>query len=175
MPAPKLSTLRRRAEELSLTQGAATAAEVDCRVIRDKRPFHPQRLHQACQRHLGTGLYRTKGFLWLASRPGHVLLWQQSGSQITLELTGFWRAEMLHNRDGTLLAEEVSHLRSMLEKEHPVFGDRHVELTLIGMKPARDAFAAALEHAFCTEDEITDWNRGTSFFDPWPTELRHAD
>ena len=167
--------LRRRAEELSLTKAQVTAADVDCLVIRDKRPFHPQRLHQACQRHLGTGLYRTKGFLWLASRPGHVLLWQQSGSQITLELTGFWRAEMLHNRDGKLLAEEVVHLKTMLEKEHPVFGDRHVEITLIGLKPAREAFAAALEAAFCTDAEVDAWQRGETFPDPWPTELRRVD
>jgi G3E family GTPase len=175
VPAPKVSTLRRRAEELALTKGSATAADVDCLVIRDKRPFHPQRLHQACQRHLGTGLYRTKGFLWLASRPGHVLLWQQSGSQITLELTGFWRAEMLHNRDGKLLAEEVVLLQTMLEKDHPVFGDRHVEITLIGLKPAREAFAAALEAAFCTDEEVAAWLGGATFPDPWPTELRRVD
>jgi G3E family GTPase len=175
VPAPKLPVLRRRAEDLSLTTTRVTAADVDCLVIRDQRPFHPQRLHDACQRHLGTGLYRAKGFLWLASRPGHVLLWQQSGSQITLELTGFWRAEMLHNRDGKLLAEEVVHLKTMLEKEHPVFGDRHVEITLIGLKPAREAFAAALEVAFCTEDEIAVWQSGASFPDPWPTGLRRVD
>lgn len=175
VPAPRLPALRRRAEELSLTTSRVTAADVDCRVIRDQRPFHPQRLHDACQRHLGTGLYRTKGFLWLASRPGHVLLWQQAGSQITLELTGFWRAEMLHNRDGRLLAEEVAHLKTMLEKEHPVFGDRHVEITLIGLKPAREAFAAALEAAFCTDEEIAAWQRGETFADPWPSELRHVE
>jgi len=172
VPAPKLATLRRRAGELSVSVGQPTLADVDGLVIRDPRPFHPQRLHDACQRQLGTGLYRTKGFLWLVSRPGQVLLWQQSGSQITLELTGFWRAELLLNRDGKLLREEVEHLKTMMEKEHPLFGDRHVELTLIGLKPAREAFAAALQAAFCTDEEIAAWQRGATFADPWPTELR---
>jgi G3E family GTPase len=178
VPPPKLATLKHRAEELglmSIAESGFTAADVDCLVLREKRPFHPQRLHDACQRHLATGLYRTKGFLWLASRPGEVLLWQQSGSQITLELNGFWRAEMLLNHGGKLLPEEIEHLKTMLEKEHPVFGDRHVEITLIGLKPAREAFAAALDAAFCTDAEIEAWQRGETFPDPWPTDLRRVD
>lgn len=177
VPAPKLAALKRRAEDLGLTRIAKddfTAADVDCLVLREKRPFHPQRLHDACQRHLGTGLYRTKGFLWLASRPGQVLLWQQSGSQISLELTGFWRAEIVHNRDGKLLPEEVAHLTAMLEKEDRDFGDRHIELTLIGLKPAREAFAAALRDALCSDDEIAAWQRGETFPDPWPQSLRRV-
>lgn len=177
VPAPKLAALKRRAEGLGLTCTAEadfTAADVDCLVLREKRPFHPQRLHDACQRHLGTGLYRTKGFLWLASRPGQVLLWQQSGSQISLELTGFWRAEIVRNRDGKLLPEEVELLTERLTKEDPLFGDRHIELTLIGLKPAREAFAAALRDALCTDDEIAAWQRGETFPDPWPQSLRQV-
>jgi G3E family GTPase len=82
---------------------------VDCLIFLDPQPFHPQRLQDACRDHLGTGLYRTKGYVWLASRPAHVLLWQQAGSQISLELTGLWRAELVHNRDGKLLPEEIAH------------------------------------------------------------------
>ncbi len=72
-------------------------------VFKETRPFHPQRLYDLCQTGLGTGLYRTKGFLWMARRPGHVLLWQQSGSQLFLELHGPWKAEPVHNREGKLL------------------------------------------------------------------------
>jgi hypothetical protein len=66
-------------------------------------------------------------------------------------------------------------LKMKLEKDHPVFGDRHVEITLIGLKPARAAFAAALEAAFCTDAEVEAWQRGETFPDPWPTELRRVD
>ena len=171
-PAPKLSVLESRANEFGLTQQSATVDSVDAIVIRDPRPFHPERLYEACRNKMGTGLYRTKGFLWLASRPRDVLLWQQSGSQIALELTGLWRAELAHNRDGKLLAEEIEHLKALLKTKHPLFGDRHNELTLIGLKADRESFASSLQDAFCTDNEITAWQRGETFPDPWPSSLR---
>jgi G3E family GTPase len=173
-PAPKISVLKRRADQLDLTQSASTLEDVNASVLRDPRPFHLQRLFDICQSKLGTGLYRTKGFLWLASRPGHVLLWQQSGSQIALELTGFWKAEIVHNRHGKL-EEEVEHLKEKLKSEHPIFGDRNNELTLIGLTAAREAFASALKEAWCTDDEIDGWQRGEEFPDPWPQSLRRIN
>jgi G3E family GTPase len=173
-PAPKLSVLESRANKFGLTQQSATVDSVDAIVIRDPRPFHPERLYKACRNKMGTGLYRTKGFLWLASRPRDVLLWQQSGSQIALELTGLWRAELAHNRDGKLLPEEIEHLNAMLKTKHPLFGDRHNELTLIGLKADRESFASSLRDAFCTDDEIRAWQRGETFADPWPNSLRQV-
>lgn len=173
-PAPKLSVLESRANEFGLTQQSATVDSVDAIVIRDPRPFHPERLYEACRNKMGTGLYRTKGFLWLASRPRDVLLWQQSGSQIALELTGLWRAELAHNCDGKLLPEEIEHLNAMLKTKHPLFGDRHNELTLIGLKADRESFASSLRDAFCTDDEIRAWQRGATFADPWPNSLRQV-
>ena len=174
-PAPKLSVLKDYAEKLCLSQQSSTADNIESLIFRDPRPFHPERLHEACCSKLGTGLYRTKGFLWLASRSAHVLLWQQSGSQIALEITGFWRAEIVHNRDGKLFAEEVEQLKVELETQHPIFGDRHNELTLIGLKTACEAFASALKEALCTDEEITAWQKGEAFHDPWPKSIRRIE
>jgi len=174
-PAPDLSELRGRAEAFGLTTAHATVEQVDASVVRDPRPFHPGRLHEAVQSELGTGLYRTKGYLWMASRPGDVLLWQQSGSQIALELTGYWRAELLENKDGRLLPEEIDFLTSQLAGAHPDFGDRQNELTLIGLKEARETFACALRSALCTEQEVAAWKRGETFLDPWPRSIREID
>ena len=172
---PDLLTLSKRAEQLNLIQQNSTAENVEAMIFRDPRPFHPQRLHEACCNNLGTGLYRTKGFLWLASRPGHVLLWQQSGSQISLELSGLWRAEIVKNQDGKLLPEEVDQLRERLKTEHSIFGDRHNELTIIGMEADRNGFMSELQNALCTEQEIADWQVGASFSDPWPKSVRRSD
>ena len=131
-PAPNYSDLKNRAVQFGLNQSTPTANEVDFIVFRDPRPFHPQRLYDVCQQQLGTGIYRTKGYLWLASRPGDVLLWQQSGSQISFELTSVWAAEAVHNRYKKLLPIEVEMLKQQLETAHPVFGDRHNTLTIIG-------------------------------------------
>ena len=172
IPAPKVSALKSRANKLGLAQSTSTLDDINTSILRNPRPFHPQRLYDIFQSKLGTGLYRTKGFLWLASRPAHVLLWQQSGSQIALELTGLWKAEIAHNRDDKLLDEEVDQLREELKSEHPIFGDRHNELTLIGLTSARKAFTAALEDSLCTDQEIDAWQRGEEFPDPWPQSLR---
>lgn len=76
---------------------------------------------------------------------------------------------------GAFLPEERSLLKARLEKEDPIFGDRHIELTLIGLRSARDAFAAALRTALCTDDEVAAWQRGETFPDPWPKTLRRAE
>ncbi len=175
VPRPVLAELEQRAKQFGLARDAATADELEAIVLRDPRPFHPQRLYDTCQHQLGTGLYRIKGFLWLASRPEDVLLWQQSGSQIALELTGIWRADAVHNRYGKLTSTEAELLKKQLEEAHPIFGDRRNELTLIGLPEARDAFAGALRDALCTEEEIAAWQRGETFSDPWPTKLRTID
>ena len=148
------------------------AGQFESIVFRDPRPFHPQRLYEVCQTQLGTGPYRTKGFMWLASRPADVLLWQQASSQITLELTGLWQAEAVQNSHGQLTAQEVSLLERQLEATHPIFGDRNNELTLIGLPAACQVFANALQSALCTEDEVAAWQRGELFPGSWPQSLK---
>ena len=54
------------------------------RVIKDERPFHPQRLWDACHNHLDQGIYRSKGFFWLSSRNKFSLLWNQAAGSISL-------------------------------------------------------------------------------------------
>lgn len=171
-PAPRPADLERRADKFELTADTPTAEELTTLILRDPRPFHPQRLYEVCQNHLGTGLYRTKGFLWLASRPADVFLWQQSGSQVALEITGLWRAEAVHNEYGRLLRDEVERLKGQLAGAHPIFGDRNNELTLIGLPNACQHFAAALRTALCSEDEVAAWQRAETFEDPWPQRVR---
>jgi G3E family GTPase len=175
IPEPSLAKLQKRAEQFGLTDSTATSHELDAIIFRERRPFHPERLHYACKNYLSTGLYRTKGFLWLASRPGHVFLWQQSGSQISLELTGQWRSELIKNSDKRLLPEEVEHLKQSLKEADPTFGDRHNELTLIGLPAAREAFFKALQDALCTDEEVLAWQNGAYFPDPWPNTLISKD
>ncbi|MEM7794602.1 MAG: GTP-binding protein [Cyanobacteria bacterium P01_C01_bin.118] len=177
-PAPKLSALKGRAKQLGLNQHSSTADNIEAVVFRDPRPFHPERLYEVCRSKLTTGLYRTKGFLWLVSRPGYSLLWEQSGSQIALEIKGFWRAEIALNRDGRMFPEEVERLdelKAQLKKQHPIFGDRHNEITFIGLKAAIESFSSALEDALCTDEEITAWQNGETFPDPWPQNIRRID
>ena len=37
---------------------------------------------------------------------------------------------------------------------------------------ARDAFASSLRDALCTPEEVAAWQRGETFNDPWPKNVR---
>ena len=143
-------------------------------VLADPRPFHPQRLHTLFTQRLPLGLHRSKGWLWLASRPLDVLVWNQSGSHFGLEWSGTWRAAMLADPDGHLLPDERAALAARLATAHPIFGDRACELTIIGAAADRAVFLEDLRACLCTEAEIAAWQRGDEFPDPWPKTIRQV-
>ena len=138
------------------------------RIIRDDRPFHPQRLWDTCQHHLGQHIYRSKGFFYLSSRDNVSLLWNQAAGGISLELIGYWRAGILEDENNGLDEFEIEGLRKRLENETGRFGDRRCNLTVIGDKSQVDRFAESLERCFLNEDEIEYWQSGGEFPDPWP-------
>ncbi|MEM6768533.1 MAG: GTP-binding protein [Bacteroidota bacterium] len=141
------------------------------RVIKDERPFHPQRLWEACHHYLDKGVYRSKGFFWLASRDKISLLWNQAAGSINLELIGYWRSGIVEEDDSGLLEMEIKELRKRLAEESGRFGDRHCHLTVIGDKSQVDRFTEALKACFLTEKEIKHWENGVKFPDPWPTNI----
>ncbi|MEM7809042.1 MAG: molybdopterin-guanine dinucleotide biosynthesis protein MobB, partial [Planctomycetota bacterium] len=130
------------------------------RVLRDDRPFHPQRLFDTCQHHLGQHIYRSKGFFYLASRDKVSLLWNQAAGGINLELVGYWRAGILEDPDHGLDADEINALRERLANAPGRFGDRHCHLTVIGDESQVDTFTDALSACFLTNDELTHWQSG---------------
>ncbi len=138
------------------------------RVIQDDRPFHPQRLWDTCNQHLGQHIYRSKGFFYLSSRDNVSLLWNQAAAGISLELIGYWRAGILEDENNGLDEMEMEGLRERLKKETGRFGDRRCHLTVIGDRSQVDWFAESLTRCFLTEDEIEYWQSGGEFPDPWP-------
>lgn len=152
--------------------GDAEGYDISSTVICDPRPFHPQRLWDVFQTRLGQGVHRSKGFIWLASRDALVLLWNQAAGSINLELLAYWKAAIVGDPDGRLLPEEREELRRQLGTADPVFGDRLNELTIIGTARDREQFVQELQTAFCSQDEISHWQRGGGFEDPWPQSLK---
>ncbi|MEL6974288.1 MAG: GTP-binding protein [Bacteroidota bacterium] len=141
------------------------------RVIKDDRPFHPQRLWEICHEYLDKRIYRSKGFFWLASRDKYSLLWNQAAGGISLEIIGSWRAGILEDEDNGLSEMEIKLLEEKLAKETGRFGDRHCDLTVIGDITQVDRFTNALNSCFLTDDEIELWKNGYDFEDPWPKNL----
>ena len=141
------------------------------RVIKDDRPFHPQRLWDICHEYLDERIYRSKGFFWLASRDRHSLLWNQAAGGISLELIGSWRSGILEDNNHGLSEMEIKLLEEKLEKESGRFGDRHCDLTVIGDKTQVDSFTNSLKSCFLNDQEIQLWENGHEFEDPWPKNI----
>ena len=141
------------------------------RVIKDERPFHPQRLWEICNKYLDQRIYRSKGFFWLASRDKHLLLWNQVAGGINLELIGSWRSGIIEDKEHGLLEMEIKLLKERLKKESGHFGDRHCDLTVIGDENQVDRFTDALKSCFLTNHEIELWKNGYEFPDPWPKNI----
>lgn len=149
---------------LALPEGYAIAS----RVLRDPRPFHPERLWKVYNTFLGTGIYRSKGFFWLPTREPLRLLWNQTGGSVGLEIVNYWKICTLEDDSLNLSNWEKDAMRKKLTEAHPGFGDRRCQLTVIGKETELDAFVDALWDCFCTDAEIEAWKNGQDFVDPWP-------
>ena len=144
---------------------------IETRVIKDDRPFHPERLWDVCHKYLDKRIYRSKGFFWLASRREHSLLWNQASGGINLELMGTWLAAIFENKNNGLLEEEMKLLEERLANETGRFGDRCCDLTVIGDKDQVNQFTEKLKSCFLTDNEIKKWKNGIEFKDPWPKKI----
>ncbi len=114
-------------------------------VFRSERPFHPERLWAFIHRPW-TGLLRSKGYFWLATRPDISGLWHQAGGSASFEPMGFWDE-----------AEET----------------RRQELVFITRDRDEASLRAELEACLLTDAELgrgpVDW-QGVA--DPFPQWLR---
>ena len=156
---------------LKFEEDSDSPYDIETRVIKDDRPFHPKRLWDACHHYLDKRIYRSKGFFWLASRDKHSLLWQQAAGGISLELIGTWRAGVLEDENNGLSDLEITELEKLVSKETGRFGDRHCDLTVIGDKTQVDKFTDKLKSCFLTDEEINLWSEGYEFDDPWPKKI----
>lgn len=170
-PSRILGTDRFSVAHAGAAAGLSSTQDIGSTVISDPRPLHPRRLWTLIREQLGEGIHRSKGFIWMPSRDRDVLLWNQTGGVIEMELTAYWKAALVTNPDGNLVAEEIEMLKQMLGNSDPVFGDRACELTIIGTSRDRAVFVPAFMNCFCTEGEIEAWKRGEPFDDPWPKSL----
>jgi G3E family GTPase len=116
--------------------------------LRDVRPFHPTRLWEAViQRNVTGTLLRSKGFFWLASRPGIAWSWSTAGPAAAAAVFGpaaQWRADALP-RDLWPPPGEGWDAR---------WGDRAQQLVLIGAPAATQAAAEALRAALLSDEEM---------------------
>nr|WP_319515105.1 GTP-binding protein [uncultured Cohaesibacter sp.] len=162
--------------EWDMKHGTSSMADaddyrIDNIVISDPRPFHPLRLWDVYNHYLGTGIYRSKGFFWLPSRDRLQLLWNQTAGSVGLGILNYWKVATLEDESLLLLPEERAAMQRRLDGMSPKFGDRHCRLTIIGDREGLETFASAVRDCLCTPEEVSAWQAGEPFDDPWPEAI----
>lgn len=131
-----------------------------------RRPFHPQRLHQAIDELLD-GVVRVRGRAWLASQPDTVVWIESSGGGLGVGNVGPWLAGM-SERDRAYVDPERTALAASYWDDR--FGDRHIALTALLCGAAPETITAALTRALLTDDELnspSDWSAYPDPFGDW--------
>jgi len=133
-------------------------------VYRARKPFHPQRLWQWFNQEW-SGVVRSKGRYWIASRPELCATWSQAGAVTRTELAGMWwvaTPKEYWPED----AESFAHIKSRWQEP---YGDRQQELVLIGIAMDKTALTAAFDDCLLTEAEVAlGMDAWRQFSDPFP-------
>ena len=133
-------------------------------VYRRRKPFHPKRLMEAIETGLG-GVVRSKGYLWIATRPHHCGIWAQAGASLKIDPGGYWFAAVEKER-----WPDNPETREWIEGNwDEEVGDCRQEIVFIGVSMKKETIERVLDDALVTEEEM---NAGTehwfTFDDPLP-------
>ncbi|MFN9250217.1 MAG: zinc metallochaperone GTPase ZigA, partial [Brevundimonas sp.] len=134
-------------------------------VYRARRPFHPQRLYDLFQEEW-PGVWRSKGFFWLATRMAYVGSWSQAGAVTEHEWGGLWWASAPRDRWPDDNAEWLAAIEAVWRAP---WGDRRQEIVLIGAGMDCEALTARFDKALLTRFEMERGPEGWKKFpDPFP-------
>jgi G3E family GTPase len=120
-------------------------------LFESRRPFHPQRLHDALEKLAGDAL-RGRGQLWIASQPDTVIAFESAGGGVSLGGLGHWLAALPVERWAETSAER--RIAADLAWD-PYYGDRRTVLALIGLHLDHAATTALLNSCLLTDAELS--------------------
>jgi len=134
---------------------------------RARRPFHPERFLALLQGGL-RGVFRAKGFLWLATRMDLVGGLNLAGSELHCAGAGqWWAARDEHARENEMPE------RTRKEWQEP-FGDRRQAIAFIGFNFDPGATKAQLNACLLTDTEMSGGPESwMNFPDPFPSWSVH--
>lgn len=101
-------------------------------------------------------LLRSKGFVWLATRPLMFGEWSQAGIMLTLQGGARWRCEL----DKELWPQDKDIAEAIRKDFEGEWGDRRQEIVLIGKgmrDGGEDRLKAALDACLLTDEEMQQW------------------
>jgi G3E family GTPase len=147
-------------------------------VYRARRPFHPERLWALLHREW-TGVLRSKGFFWLATRSDIGGSLSQAGSALRHGPAGVWWAAQDRSEWPTGDAELEAEIAAEWfgDADDMSIGDRRQELAIIGAALDEAHWRAAFDACLLTDAE---WSQGAqawaAFADPFPSwEMEEDD
>ncbi len=117
-------------------------------VYRARRPFHSERFWNFLQTDAWHRVLRSKGYIWLATRPEFGAFWSQAGIACNIRPGGRWWASV-PQEEWPAVDEAI--LERVYDAE---VGDRRTELVIIGRDFDRSRFEQALASCLLTEEEF---------------------
>ena len=139
-------------------------------VFRSPKPFHPKRFWDYLSHEFPSGVIRSKGLFWLASRPHDAINFSQAGGSSRLERAGVWWASMpfAERMKYETFVENMTYIESKWSKQ---WGDRMNELVFIGQYVDKQQMITDLEACLLQDDEIAQFNQKATFEDPFPGNI----
>jgi G3E family GTPase len=134
-----------------------------------RRPFHPHRLH-ACLDLLLDGVIRTRGRLWLASRPEQAMWLESAGGGLRVSSAGKWLAALTGLELAGVDAERRAFAELGWDERH---GDRHTAMTVLVCGAHATEILDGLHGALLTDEEFgspQDWLHYDDPFGDWHEE-----
>jgi G3E family GTPase len=133
-----------------------------------RRPFHPERFWDLLQTKL-TGIFRAKGFFWLATRMDLVGGLNLAGQEFHCASAGEWWAA----RDGR--ARQLKMSERTRKEWHEPFGDRRQAIAFMGIDLDPGVFKTEVDACLLTDAEMAaDHEHWHSLTDPFPSWSGHA-
>ncbi|KAI0512923.1 P-loop containing nucleoside triphosphate hydrolase protein [Xylaria bambusicola] len=110
-------------------------------------------------------LLRSKGFMWLATRPLMFGEWSQAGVMLTISSGDIWRCEM----DESDWPKDPRVKEAIRRDFEGKWGDRRQEIVFIGQQMRQggeERLRKALDACLLTDDEFKDWERAMAAKNP---------
>jgi G3E family GTPase len=137
----------------------------DSFVFRARRPFHPRRFSELVESELFADVVRSKGVIWFANHNDYAAEWSQSGLLYSIKPAGIWAATVPEADWPDIPGFREQAMESWVEP----FGDRRIELVIIGQDMDKEAIVDQLEDCLLTEEELQmGAERWAGFRDPLP-------
>jgi len=96
------------------------------------------------------GVFRSKGFFWLATKHAVVEEWSQAGGACNHQPAGLWWADIPPAEWPT----DTEALEDIGRHWHDDIGDRRQEIVIIGREMDETVLAARLDACLLTDDEM---------------------